>query len=396
MCPESTIKKPTYPDNPHLIGSQIGLLIITLFLVGSCIEPYNPEVAEQSQSVLVVDGFIDVLAGSTTVRLTHTVSLQNTDDFGFPEDNAQVTIVTDDGTEYGLANGGNGIYFLYGMTITPSQRYTLHVTTADASEYVSDPLEVNTTPTIDSLTWTAETDGITIRVNTHDPTGASRYYRWDYIETWQYRAPVASDYTFYDRVPRYRTSNERITVCWRTKPSTNILIGSTARLANDIISQQAVKFIPRASAEVSIRYSILVRQRVIDQNEFKYLEQLQKTTESIGGLFDPQPSQLPGNMHCVSNASKPVLGYFSAGAYTEERLFVDFYELPPHLQKWPTVTGCQPDSVMLQFLPNLHESTILGSAIYDTQGFIIGYTVTSPECADCRVQGGTTTMPDFW
>ena len=189
---------------------------------------------------------------------------------------------------------------------------------------------------------------------------------------------------------------ERITVCWKTQPSTDIVIASSARLANDIISQYPVKFVPVPSSELSARYSILVRQRVIEKAEYSYLEQLEKATESIGGLFDPQPSQISGNIHPVNNSGIPVLGYFSTGTYVEKRLFIDLFDLPRELQKIPRDFSCYPDSVMLPDMANVSEGAVIGSAIYNQMGTVIGYTITTSECADCRVQGGTTTKPDFW
>jgi hypothetical protein len=153
-------------------------------------------------------------------------------------------------------------------------------------------------------------------------------------------------------------------------------------------------------------YSILVKQRAISKDEFTFLEQLQKTTESVGGLFDPQPSQVPGNIHNLTDPSSTILGYFGAGDTKDQRIFVDFSELPDPLQVFPRNPNCQPDTIcVVPSIPRAYQCTLdlqnmdgseyIGSALY-TGPFITGYTKTTYHCSDCRSQGGTLTRPTYW
>jgi hypothetical protein len=381
--------------NPPKIANRILLIASLLLAAQACIEPYVPKVADQDQSILVIDGFLDTSNKTALVRLSHTISTYASSNDHGPEVSALVAIESDDGVMQGLSSLGDGTFTLNDISIDPAHQYRLYVETSDHSRFVSDLISVNDGPAIDSVTWSADEKGVTIMVNTHDPTGRSRYYRWEYIETWKYHAAVASDFKLIDRMPVYRTDAERIYYCWRTRRSTEILIGNSARLADDIIYQQPVTFLPKGSSQITTRYSILVLQRAIDKEEYTYLEQLRQTTESIGGLFDPQPSQLKGNITSLTDSSTPVLGYFSAGSYNEERIFVDYYDLPPVLQKLTLTPGCAVDSLSLEDLANLSDASIIGSAIYEG-GSLVGYTISSPRCADCRTAGGVTEEPDFW
>ncbi len=85
--------------------------------------------------------------------------------------------------------------------------------------------------------------------------------------------------------------------CWRTANSTNILVGSSIALSEDVISYFPIAIIPQHTEKLSKRYSILVRQYAINAESFRYMQLIQKNTEQLGGLFDGQPSQLEGNIH---------------------------------------------------------------------------------------------------
>jgi hypothetical protein len=148
-----------------------------------------------------------------------------------------------------------------------------------------------------------------------------------------------------------REPNDMTSTCYKTVPSTNIIVGSTIRLSEDVVHDLPLTYIPQEDSRLSILYSILVRQRVIEETEFEFWQDLQKVTESVGGLFDSQPYEILGNVHTM-DGSVPVLGYFSAGFMAEKRIFVSLQDLPEELQKRP-FHGCHLDSVCLIAGPNV-------------------------------------------
>jgi hypothetical protein len=377
-------------------GTQRLLVLCGTLSICGCVEPYQPPEVQENVDLLVVDGFLDMSTGSATVRLSHAISLSSAT-AAAPESGATVAILDASGTSYGLIETAPGTYAIDELVLDPASKFMLSLRTANGVEYISDYSEPLATPPIDSVTWSGDEDGLTILVNAHDATRVAQYYYWDYIETWKYNAQVSSEFIFINGTPEYRTNDQRIHTCWQTQESTKISIASVERLAENVIHEFPVTFIPKGSTKLSVTYSILVRQRAISKQEYNFLEQLQKTTESLGGLFDPQPSQVLGNIHGVTNSSHPVLGYFSAGMLTEERIFVDFYDLPDPIRKYYPMAGCEVDTVEVADLGRLLESTILGTAIYSESGAtIIAYTISIPRCADCRTQGGVLEKPPFW
>lgn len=134
-------------------------------------------------------------------------------------------------------------------------------------------------------------------------------------------------------------------------------------------------------------YSILVRQRVIDKNEYEFLQDLQRVTESVGGLFDSQPYEILGNIHSL-DSSVPVLGFFSAGFTNEQRIFLRYRDLPDHLQRTP-YHYCVLDTVCTVLRPDLRCVIDLASLplnsylVGDLNPYFPGYSITSKSCADC-------------
>src|SRR5690606_15183217 len=135
-----------------------------------------------------------------------------------------------------------------------------------------------------------------------------------------------------------RSPGNQIFTCWRTDHSTNILIGTSAKLGEDIIRGMPIAFQPNGSYQLSNRYSILVKQYAISREEFEYWEMLKKDNESVGSLFDAQPSQVTGNFTNIHNPEEPVLGFFKINSMTEKRIFIAANDLKEYGFKPPKPT----------------------------------------------------------
>jgi hypothetical protein len=370
------------------MASRIASLVL-LVVLGGCLDPYSPTIKPADVNILVVDGLLDTRDGTATVRLSRGISLAVENYFPRVR-HAFVTVEDARGNIYPLAEIDSGNYQVDKIQIYPDATYRLHVVTSDDDEYYSDFVSSGDTPEIDSLTWITDEQQLTIRVNTHDPSNQTKYYRWTYEEAWNYHASLLSMYINLGRGNlRLREPNEMIYYCWRTAPSSSIITGSTARLSQSIISQVPIQYIPVGSKRLQIRYSILVKQRAINENEYNYLEQLKKTTESIGGLFDPQPFAVTGNVTPQSPASPTAVGYFAAGRTTQMRIYIDAFTLPRPFREIYPALGCVPPDTAYH-LADINPGQIIGVSTPK------GYTITSERCADCRDEGGVTTPPSFW
>ena len=357
-------------------------------LLSSCVDPYRPPEISSPDSYLVVNGYFDSAPGAvTSISLSRT---QNLTDPKLPavETKAQVTIESQNKAVYALRESPNGTYTLAGVTPTPNETYRLRIKTAGGKEYVSDYVPVVPTPPIDSVSWRAQDDGLQINVNAHDPTNRTRYYRWDFQSTWEYT-------TLYNSLLEIKGTQiidraEPVFRCWGSDNSTNIITTSTARLGQDVVSQFPLVFIPSTSVKLGMKYSILVRQIGLTQTGFEYYDQLARITQNIGSIFDPQPTQITGNIRSTTNASDLVLGFFRVGSVESKRIFITRPQLPGN---WITYTGlgaCQVDTLAKKDVLDTKPTII---SFDDASG---NYYTTTLECADCRARGGVIKQPDFW
>lgn len=386
---------------------KYNLYISTCFFV-SCKQRYEPSVPSPIQGYLVVDGFLNNSSDSTILRLSRTTPLINdyyVDRVG--ELNAHITVEDEPGNIVYtfVPSNNNGSYAVPGMNLGVNKKYRLRIKTMDGNEYLSDDITVKSNPPIDSIAWYRNDDGVTIAVNTHDPTNSTTYYRWEYTETWEYYTPYNSPFKFISGVNpghfEIRDSGEFVNHCWKTVNSKELLLASSVSLSQDIISRKKLKTIKANSFELAYKYSIIVKQYALEQEAFEYYVALKKNTEQSGTIFDPQPFTLSGNIHCLTNTEKPALGYLTATNLQAKRIFIDNSEVSP----WMDDLFCRPpftvsrDSFDYFFNKVLYPGIAVGTGIegvYDQYGELIAMKSEYEICADCTVRGGITQKPNFW
>jgi hypothetical protein len=364
------------------------LVSIIILITGSCITKFIPE-TDENPDLLVVEGIITDQPEAYSVKLSHSMPLGKLAVVK-PLTGCTVSITDDRENIYKLAESEPGIYITNMTTFqgVVGRKYTLHINTNNATakhySYESVPMEMKSVPPIDSLYYekvvikekdesSAPQEGCQVYLNTHDSEGLCKYYRWDYTETWKFMLP-------------YFVPNQ---TCWITNKADVINIKNTSVLSEDRITRFPMKFISNETDRLDMRYSILVNQYSVSEDEFTYWEKLQNISEDIGGLYDIIPSSIPGNMFCIEDPAEQVLGYFSVSAKTSKRIYIDetFRGLPN------LYLECPYDTVSYYAaIPGLNTTVwVIIDEPYD------GYKVLTltKGCADCTVRG-TTTKPDFW
>ncbi|WP_375444598.1 DUF4249 domain-containing protein [uncultured Fibrella sp.] len=377
--------------------TKLAAYALLLLMIGSCVDPYRPSQIEAPNQYLVVDGFLNGGTGNSVIKLSRTQNLGNTTK---PAAEARATIQVEGGTgeTFPFVESAAGTYTLTATTLPIGKSYRVRIKTQVGGEYLSDPITIKQTPKIDSLNWAVRNDGLQIYVNTHDPANKTRYYRWEYEDTFEIRTPYESQFDFVNSKVVMRTSPP-VNHCWRTQSSTAILLGTSARLTDDVLQRAPLLFIPGSSPKLWIKYSLMVKQYAQSQEAYAYWENLQKTTEQLGGLFDPLPSQVGGNLHSLTNPTEPVLGFLDG--YTTEQIRV-FIDRPLELSFNLLQTGyenCKLDTIPTPGVPPQPLSAYLGQG----GGYVAikelkpgsQYLATGTHCADCR-DIGTTTRPSFW
>ncbi|HTH54399.1 MAG TPA: DUF4249 domain-containing protein [Cyclobacteriaceae bacterium] len=362
-----------------------------------CKDPFVPPVSTASQNFLVVDGFVNSTDSIAQVKLSRATPLSSVQRSP-AESGAVVSIETDLGSFLSLSESSSGVYSLKSF-FANDRKYKLHIQTSDGEKYSSEFISLQKAPPLDSITWSPQADGLALFVNSHDPEGQTKYFRWTYEETWEHISFLHSG-LIYDPVLDtvfLRPPDQQIDTCWTTLPSTSIQLYATSNLQQDDASNYQLFVLPKGSEKLAIKYSVLVKQQALSEEAFNFWSQLRNTSENLGGLFDPLPSQVNGNILCETDPSKIALGFFSGGSVTSKRTFMSFFRLPQYLQIYPLFPegyGCFEETIPLAGFDALTTDK-KASYIWDTED-PSGYQVTAPACGDCRMQGGVNKKPSFW
>jgi hypothetical protein len=382
------------------------LLAMVIIMIGiSCKKAYNPTAVDANLNLLVVEGMINTGGvDSTIIKLSRTSNVGNSV-VNKPELRAIVTVESSNNATYTLTEKGLGTYFLTPRALGFTQKFWIRIKTGDGRQYLSDNTEAKAAPAIDNINYAASSTGVKINLDSHDAANATRYYRWDYVEVWEYYSKYYSTYVSNGTkvVPRDIINNQ-IYHCWNTVNSSDILLASTVKLAQDVVSAQPIIAIDAFSPRISIKYSILLKQYALTEAEFNYWESVRKNNQNLGTIFDSQPSDSPGNIHCLSNRSEQVIGYVGAGAYSSKRLFIDRTQLPVYPLQF---SGCILDTIYLvnpktqqndeDRYYNTPKAPMVPIDEYrDLNHVLLGHFGSTVDCVDCRTQGGITRKPTFW
>ncbi|MFK7812751.1 MAG: DUF4249 domain-containing protein [Maribacter sp.] len=377
-------------------------MIVFVMICQACIEPYEG----------VVEGFDDVLVVNTVItneNKQQEVLLKRSyrfeDDGPLPEENATVMVSDDDGNNFMFQEVEPGKYrSVESFAAELNKNYTLSITTQNGRSYASDTMQLPTGSTnIDELyaeriTNDNGVDGMGIFVDSFDPTNSSKYYRFDFIETYKVIAPLwnPKDIVYLGESifgPQFGTilREREEQTCYGTARPTSINLVNTLNLSEDRVTRQNVRFIPSDNYILSHRYSILVKQYVQSPVAFAYYEALNDLIQSSSNVFsEDQPGFLAGNVFSTDNTNEKVAGFFEVATVDEKRIFFNYEEyypgeeLPPYAQD--CVIAVRGDS------EELKEVILDGSAVfYDSPPT----RTTRRACGDCTVLGSNK-LPDFW
>lgn len=386
---------------------SIIIFVVFFTTIIGCKKPYTPDAVTTNNNYLVVEGVINIGADSTEIKLSRTVNISSVVTTN-PEPGATIAVESDQNTIYPLTEIKKGLYAIAGLNLDITRKYRLRIKTSNSQEYLSDLVAAQATPPIDSIGFNIVNTGVQIYLNTHDPQNSTHYYRWDYAETWQFHAKYQSDYISNGKEIVVRPSDQDIYSCFGNDVSSTILLGSSAKLSQDVIAQSPIASIAPTEEKIEQKYSILVRQYALSSDAYNFWINLKKNTEQLGSIFDAQPSNINGNIHNVANATEPVIGYISACSVQSKRIFISKAQLPAILSwltKYPY--DCEADS-LFYYNVNSHQNQVAQSLIplpasyLPIQAFVVGmdvspsgYLASSPECVDCTIRG-TKIQPAFW
>ena len=368
-------------------------IIISLFLA-SCKVPYDPPIKSSGAHYLVVEGYINSNGVATDIKLSRTRSITWGDTASYiNETGAHVEIEDNQNNTYPLYETGGGNYSGT-YNLNTSGKYRLHITTTDHKEYLSDFVACKESPPIDNVGWKFNGSDVQVFVNTHDPSNQTKFYRWDYTETWEFHSEYNSILQ-YNSDTSVSPRSSQVYVCYQTRKASNISVGSSEKLAEDVIHEAPITLIPYHDKRLSVLYSTLVTQFALDSNAYNYWNAMKGNTENVGSIFGTQPNQVKGNIHCVSDNTETVIGYIGAGSTQQARIFIANTSMPAD---WNQKGNCDYIEV-----PPIKDSLAF---YFGVQGFVpitphlngiivLGYYSSEGPCVDCTLNGSPV-KPSFW
>lgn len=367
---------------------RYSILLLLIVVFSGCVTEFLPETNEDQQ-LLVVSGMVTDQTGTCTIKLSKSLPLGESKS-SRPLSGCQVYISDDHNGVFPAYESSPGSYSTYsGFTGVVGRKYTLHITSNDGSgthNYESIPAELKAVPPIDSLYYEKKpydgykpyddaSDGAFIYLDTHSEDNSCRYYRWEFEETWEFRLPYS--------VPNH--------TCWLSANSNQINIKSTASISSDKINRFQINSLSGSTDRLKYKYSMLVKQYSLNEEEFEYWEKLKNVAQQVGGLYDVTPSSIPSNVYCTDNPAEKVLGYFSVSATKSKRIFIK----DRFMNIIDLYSDCIADTIWNNKpIPYLNEQVWV---IIDVQGPPLTYKVTTYQkgCYDCTVRGSNQ-RPSYW
>jgi len=400
--------------------------IIYLFLIlgifhHACTEPIDVSTLS-FESVIVVNARITNQFKYQEVLLSNSFPLEG--DEYIAERNASVLIVDDTGNQFDFYESETPGKYISSKEFEaePGRSYQLKIIRDDGKNYESKTTQLTQVTQIDNLYAERgldgrNNDGMFIYVDSSDPNGNSKYYQYEYEETYQIVAPfwvpqelVVNEennpffrYSIIDKTTEQKT-------CYNTVNSNDIIQTTTTDLTDDEVNKFQVRFVNGDDPIISHRYSILVKQYVQSLDAYTYYKTVKKLSVSENVFSQNQPGFIQGNIVSVDSQNEKVIGMFEVSSVSEKRLFFDYDDFYPDASELFYFVNCEfskpmdvnltpsanPPPLQREVMDGLVKYFDFNQAYPDdnfpNEGPII---VVTSACGDCT-EFGTNVKPSFW
>lgn len=391
-------------DNANKIFLSISIANIIMLLSG-CVDKYWPESEFKYDRMIVVEGMITNTPGPYTVYLSVSAALDKPE--FIPLSGYSVIISDDQGNMELLTQIEPGVYMTSadGIQGVIGRSYKLGIFSyADnkiyesAYELLRKPVEIEDVH--GEIEFHTDSDyeynlsGYQFYVDTKTAEQDTNYLLWQMDYTYQYEANYLARYVYDNYQMETMHPSDSLLTCWKTGKRKEIITNKTENLSEPTFKKIPLCYITTETKELSIRYSLLVKQHTISYEAYRFWNQLEEFKEDTYWLYAKQPYPIKGNLECTSDGDEIILGYFMVAGVDEKRVFVD----RPLGVDWHYKTDCgfYTGEYMTYKLHLLHDSWPVYLTKY-WNGF--NYITALPQeqyCVDCRQSGGELTPPEFW
>ncbi len=369
------------------------VLFSLTILFHSCIDEYWPDLGKQEE-VMVVDGLITDAEGPHIIKLSISAPVENPE--YIPMTDASVRVEDKSGHIHYFSELDSGKYVCNNLDANAGNSYKLFINTEDGDRYESDFQELTSCPAIDSITYDVEyqptTDvnydraGYRFYASTRDVENNHPFYLWRLEETYEYHAGFIAYYIFAGSLED-NPEPYKYYYCWKSQTLDDYYMYDARHLEKTIINKIPLNYVSTEGKHLTVKYSLLVRQYAISEEAFNYYSNIKNQQTEGDNLYTKQPFYVQGNLRCMSDPDKKVLGYFLVAGQSRRRIFVD----RPYLPFYDPECEASTDGIGYLFLSPPEDWPI-----YFTKTATGSIARSSPECFDCRTYGGKLEKPAFW
>ncbi len=294
----------------------------------SCVDEVDLNI-DTEQRTLVVDGFISDGGGDFQVSLLNSSVIGvGRDNILDPVPNATVNLLDSNGASFPYEEIEDGVYELKSFDAARGVAYSIDIMLSDGRHFQSKPDVIRSGSAIENISYSVETQSfrntigqiteeevISVLLQT-DITGFEDppYLRWridgEYLLSENYRGAITVKQCF---VKTNIDLNE-------------IRIFDTSTLAGNELFDQVINE-TTFNFRFAEQFCYHIQQFSISEDEFVYWNNIKQIIEVDGGLFDPPPGTLVGNIVNVDDPSDIAVGYFSVASLSSQRAFVKANDL---------------------------------------------------------------------
>lgn len=385
-----------------------------LLLTNSCVKEVG-FVTENFESALVIEAVITNESKKQEIVLSRTYKFE--EDGPNPEQNATVRIESSAGVISFNEEEPGRYVSSFPFRAMPNVDYTLKIITNDGNSYSSVPTSLTQETEMDNLYAIRETNddginGMSMYVDTYDPTGTSKYYRYEYTEMYKIVAPrwVDQDAIVISYVPPNcevelipRAEDKR--VCYGQVESNEIIQTTTEGLDEDRLSRFLIRFVDSESYWLTYRYGIVVKQFVQSMEAYRYFETLNNFNASESLFSQSQAGFFEGNIVSETNPEEKVIGFFEVPFVSSKQLFFNYEEFyvdddPPLFPSacndlFPELFFKSQDHFITcgDLITGIQSNTIVYAE--DNFNLMIPYVMVPRACGDCTALGSNV-VPELW
>ena len=328
----------------HFKNTCLVLLMLVAFI--GCSEIYIPDINTKTEA-LIVEGLITNGNGPFTIKLSKALPLQSNPQTTVSiVGDAKLSIKDNENKNVVLINQGNGNYNTPSTFYTKTgNTYVLHIETKDGSIYESSPQQLLPAQSYDSIRGLYSTQsyldntkvlttvpGADIRVDLFKSVSTT-----DFVPSCRFTSNITIQYvyTYIENDPKTGlpiTTWHWMIFGWRSfklNGDENITEEKSVKTGAAILNH-SIGFMPFGTNSYhfattqypQLTYYLRVNQYTMNDDAYRFYKAANNQLAATGKIFDPITSQLYGNMKCINNPSKIVLGLFEVSSVLQHAFVV--------------------------------------------------------------------------